>query len=75
MLTKPKITQLQWVKDKLKKDGFITRNECLSNYISRLGAIISVLKEQGYEFEAGYFKLETMFGISKDYKYTLKDIK
>lgn len=72
MQIEPKITQLEWVKQKLEKDGYITRNECLRNYISRLGAIISVLKEQGYEFEVGYVKVETMFGTSKDYKYTLK---
>lgn len=71
-MLEPKITQLEWVKQKLEKDGYITRNECLRNYISRLGAIISVLKEQDYEFEAGYVKVETMFGTSKDYKYTLK---
>lgn len=30
--------------------GKITRNECLRNYISRLGAIICTLKKEGWDF-------------------------
>lgn len=58
-------TQLEIVKLKLERDGFITRNECLQKYISRLGALIYRLKKQGYEFETEY--VETQRG--KDYKY------
>lgn len=67
-----KLTQLQWVKDRLKANGYITRNECLRVYISRLGALIATLKEEGYEFDAGYIKVATPFGVGKDYKYTLR---
>jgi hypothetical protein len=34
----------------LLKTGKISRNACLRNYISRLGAIICVLKDEGWDF-------------------------
>ncbi len=49
-----KKSQLERVKHKLRTDGYITRNEALKNYISRLGALIVILKEMGWEFEAKY---------------------
>jgi hypothetical protein len=58
-----KQTQKNRIINKLLKDGFITRNECLRNYISRLGAIISFLQDEGWKFEAFYDK--------NDYKYKL----
>lgn len=48
----PKPTQKQRVINKLVRDGFITRNECLKVYISRLSAIIQILEQEGWEFEA-----------------------
>ena len=65
-------TQKQWVKSQIKSNGFITRNQCLRNYISRLGAIIFELKAEGIEFETGYIETETKYGKGKDFKYTLK---
>lgn len=65
------MTQKQWVENKLIKNGKITRNECLRNYISRLGAIISMLKDDGYKFETGYVEVETPFGKGKDYEYRI----
>lgn len=46
-------TQLERVKAKLERDGFVTRNECLSQFpaITRLGARIIDLKREGYEIE------------------------
>ena len=58
-----KKSQLKRVEDRLKQCGEISRNECLRNYISRLGAIICVLKEQGYEFET--------FSRNGDYVYKM----
>lgn len=57
-------SQINRVKRKLNKDGFVTRNECLSQYpaITRLGAIICVLRDEGYEFDTKDTK--------KDYVYT-----
>jgi hypothetical protein len=59
-------TQISWVKKQIEEQGFISRNQCLRNYISRLGAIIADLKAEGYQFEAGYEKTEH----GKDYVYT-----
>lgn len=63
-------TQLNFVKNELKTKGYITRNECLAKFISRLGALINKLKNQGWEFDTSY--IETPHGHGKDYKYTLK---
>jgi ribosomal protein L37AE/L43A len=46
-----KDTQIEWVKSQLRKNGKISRNECLRNYISRLGAIIWKLKQHGWKIE------------------------
>lgn len=56
-------TQKERIIFKLKRDGYITRNECLQRYISRLGAIICTLKKEGWKF-----KTEEVGG---DYKYTV----
>lgn len=46
-----KFTQQQFVINELETTGEVTRNTCLKNYISRLGAIICELKKDGWEFE------------------------
>jgi len=63
------LTQRQWVENQLHENGYITRNQCLRNYISRLGAIIADFKKDGWEFEAHYIDVKTPFGTGKDYKY------
>jgi len=45
------MSQLKKIKAELDSKGFISRNFCLRNYISRLSAIIYNLKDEGYEFE------------------------
>ena len=45
-----KLAQINFVKSELKKNGYVSRNHCIENYILRLGAIINVLVEQGYRF-------------------------
>lgn len=62
-----KRTQLELIRRKLVDDGFITRNECLKMYITRLGARINDLLREGWEIRGEYVK--TPYG--KDYKYTL----
>ena len=60
-------TQVSWVKENLRENGYISRNQCLRNYISRLGAIINILKKDGWIFEAKY--QSTVSG--KDFWYKL----
>ena len=63
-------TQEKWVLEQLFHQGYITRNTCLKNYITRLGAIICNLKKKGYEFEEGVYLSD---GLGhKDYIYKLK---
>ena len=63
------MTQKQWVANILIADGKITRNKCIVNYVSRLGAIVAKLKDDGYEFETQYIEVKTPFGTGKDYEY------
>ena len=54
------------------ENGQVSRNECLQNFITRLGAIICKLKGRGWEFQAGYEKSNpTGFKESKDYVYSV----
>lgn len=59
-----KKSQKERIEKRLYQVGKITRNECLRNYISRLGAIICVLKEEGWEFETK--------NVKGDYVYIVK---
>lgn len=63
-----KDTQLQRIINKLNRDGFVTRNQALSQRpaITRLGAIICTLEKMGWEIEAGYTE------DGKDYVYKTK---
>lgn len=62
-----KQTQRQWVELRLRADGKITRNQCLSRVpaITRLSAIIQDLESDGWQF--------TATGVDGDYVYTLSD--
>lgn len=64
-----KNTQKAWILKQLRENGRITRNECLKNYISRLGARISDLKSEGWKIEGEFIKTTN----GKDYVYTLAD--
>lgn len=44
--------QKQIVKERIKEVGYIDRNWCLRNYISRLSAIIYDLKKEGMDFDS-----------------------
>lgn len=44
-------TQLNWVKQKLKENGKVSRNEALAVFITRLGARIKDLQNLGWKIE------------------------
>lgn len=56
-------TQRQRVEKRLLDVGQISRNECLRNYISRLGAIICDMTKDGWQFETK--------NVNGDYVYYL----
>ena len=58
-----KLSQKEIVINQLLKNGRISRNWCLQNYISRLSAIIQNLEEEGWQFTTGF--------IEKNYVYTI----
>lgn len=69
-----KQSQKDFVKNELKLHGFITRNKCLRNYISRLSAIIFVLRDEGFEFETKFVENKTAYGSTeKDFVYYWKN--
>lgn len=45
------MSQLDFIKARLQETGEISRNECLRQYVSRLGARIQDLKHLGWQFE------------------------
>jgi len=61
-------TQLQWTREKLNTYGQVSRNEALRNYITRLGARINDLKNEGLEIEGHFEKTDH----GKDYIYQVK---
>lgn len=66
-----KQSQKTFVKKELAKHGFITRNKCLRNYISRLSAIIFVLRDEGFEFETKFVENKTAYGSTeRDFVYS-----
>lgn len=60
---------MSFIKKHLEQDGYISRNHCLKNYISRLGARIDDLKKEGWEFRPETVK--TANG-GKDFVYYVK---
>lgn len=59
------MTKTQWIKEQLDKEGKITRNQALKNYISRLASRIYEFKQKGWVFEE---KIE-----EGDYVYIVKE--
>jgi len=51
-------SQKQFVIKQLLEKGKISRNFALKNYISRLGSIIFVLKEEGWDFKTYFIKTD-----------------
>ena len=58
-------TQKQMVMEQLDAVGQVSRNWCLSKYVSRLASIIATLKKEGYAFDTR----EVVGAGHKDYMY------
>lgn len=61
-------TQKQKVIEMLRSHGEVTRNWALSQYISRLGALALVLKNEGWELEAFDREGDYVYKLVKDGK-------
>lgn len=57
------MSQKERIIRKVTTDGFVTRNEALRNYITRLGAIIHKLQQEGWKFKT--------VDTGRDYRYEL----
>lgn len=69
LTNKMKKLQEQFIIDQLKLNGSISRNLCLQERITRLGAIICTLKKEGWNFETKYVKEN---GGNNFYYYVIK---
>lgn len=47
-------SQKEWVISILNREGKISRNFCLQNYITRLGALVNLLNKEGWVITGGY---------------------
>lgn len=66
-------TQKDIVLELILKQGGISRNKCLSLFITRLGAIIKQLEYEGYVFESFYGKAKGFTGTNRrNFYYILK---
>lgn len=61
-------TQRKWVEAQMTEYGYITRNTALRNFVSRLGAIVCLMKKDGWEIRSNYFETE---GGGRDFIYVL----
>lgn len=64
-------TQLEIVKEKLDRESMVSRNWCLQRRITRLGAIICILKKCGYDFDAKYRDGDYVYQIKKPEQLSL----
>lgn len=63
--------QRAFVISQLRENGYISRNAAISNYITRLGAIVFDLRKSGWELKGKYVKknTESKFKTMGDYVY------
>ena len=65
-------TQKEKVRQQLLTVGYVTRNWALSRFITRLGAIVYELKQEGLNIE-GFYNNDKLYGPNKrDYIYKIK---
>lgn len=65
--------QKRFVLSQLLKKGQVSRNTCLSSFISRLGAIMCVLKDGGLKYNGCYDKGDYVYKV-KGQKRLLKSL-
>lgn len=62
-----------FVLNQLLKKGQVSRNTCLQNFISRLGAIMCVFKEDGLKYQGKYDKGDYIYKV-KNQKRFIKEL-
>ena len=62
-------SQVEFVIQQIKKNGFVTINQCVRAFITRLSSIIFKLKKRGYEFKGEFRENKTLFGTDRDFVY------
>lgn len=70
---KNKLSQYQRIEKRLLEAGYITRNQALKNYISRLSAHIQKMEEKGWEFSTEETKTDYIYKVIKS-PYKIREI-
>jgi hypothetical protein len=60
------MTQIEFIKNELRTKGRISRNQCLSQFISRLGAHIQTLENKGWKFKAKHEGTDYVYELVLD---------
>ena len=60
-----KRSQIQIITEQLYEHGEISRNACLRHYITRLAAIIHLLKQDGWEFSEERRERDYVYIVTK----------
>jgi hypothetical protein len=60
------MTQIEFIKNELRTKGKISRNFCLSQFISRLGALIQTLETKGWKFDAKHEGTDYVYHLVLD---------
>jgi len=69
-----KTKQKLFVLNQLSKEGQISRNLCLRNFISRLGSIMCQFKYDGLKFDAKFVRGDYVYTLKKRQKRLLKNL-
>ena len=59
------MTQKQEVIDMLTTQGYVSRNDCLSKYITRLASIVNILKKEGWNLTGEENKGDYIYWLEK----------
>ena len=60
-----KLSQLKRIEKRLDEVGYITRNQCIRNYITRLSGRILDLKQVGWEFSTKEENGDYIYRVTK----------
>lgn len=67
-----KNNQRKYVEESIRRFGYISRNHCLGEFITRLSAIICDMQKHGYLFETSKVATtHSKWGKGYDYVYTV----
>ncbi len=68
------MTQEEWAVQQLNESGIVTRNQALQNNITRLGAIIHLLKRAGLDIVGKYNEGDYVYSLNNITPHTCSNV-